>query len=113
VSGTVNHLSDHGLIPAAAGIGLRFAHHELVVQARPDVAWFEVHAENYFGGGAARQVLESVRRDYPLSLHGVGLSLGSAEALDGEHLRRLAGLVRGCPGAWSAGSIWPICCRCR
>jgi hypothetical protein len=109
VSGTVNHLSDHGLIPAAAGIGLRFAHHELVVQARPDVAWFEVHAENYFGGGAARQVLESVRRDYPLSLHGVGLSLGSAEALDGEHLRRLAGLVRGIePGLVSEHLSWSV-----
>ena len=92
--GTVHNLSEHSLIPAAAGIGLRFAHHELVLQARPDVAWFEVHAENFFGGGAVRRVLENVRRDYPLSLHGVGLSLGSAEPLDGEHLHRLAGLVR-------------------
>jgi hypothetical protein len=109
VSGTVHQLSEHGLIPAAAGIGLRFAHHEFVVQARPDVAWFEVHAENYFGGGAARQVLERVRRDYPLSLHGVGLSLGSAEGLDGEHLRRLAGLVRGMePGLVSEHLSWSV-----
>ena len=109
MSGTVHQVREHGLIPAAAGIGLRFAHHARVVQARPDVAWFEVHAENYFGGGAARQVLESVRRDYPLSLHGVGLSLGSAEALDAEHLRRIAGLVRGIePGLVSEHLSWSV-----
>jgi uncharacterized protein (UPF0276 family) len=109
VSGTVHNVSEHSLIPAAAGIGLRFAHHELVLQARPAVAWFEVHAENFFGGGVARQVLENVRRDYPLALHGVGLSLGSAEALDGEHLRRLAGLVRSIePGLVSEHLSWSV-----
>jgi uncharacterized protein len=81
-------------IPAAAGIGLRFPHHEFVLSARPAVAWFEVHAENYFGGGDARRTLERVRRDYPLSLHGVGLSLGSAAGLDTVHLNRLAELAR-------------------
>lgn len=107
--GTVHNLSEHSLIPAAAGIGLRFAHHELVLQARPDVAWFEVHAENFFGGGAVRRVLENVRRDYPLSLHGVGLSLGSAEPLDGEHLHRLAGLVRSIePGLVSEHLSWSV-----
>jgi hypothetical protein len=54
-----------GPIPAAAGIGLRFPHHQQVLHTRPDVPWFEVHAENYFGGGAARRTLEAVRRDYP------------------------------------------------
>lgn len=82
-----------GPIPASAGIGLRFPHHRHVLDTRPNVAWFEVHAENYFGGGTVRQVLQQVRRDYPLSLHGVGLSLGSAEALDDAHLARLADLV--------------------
>ena len=73
------------------------------------MAWFEVHAENFFGGGVARQVLENVRRDYPLALHGVGLSLGSAEALDGEHLRRLAGLVRSIePGLVSEHLSWSV-----
>ena len=94
MSGATHNVSEHSLIPAAAGIGLRFPHHELVVQGRPNVAWFEVHSENYFGGGTVRQVLTSVRRDYPLSLHGVGLSLGSAEELDAQHLLRIAGLVR-------------------
>jgi uncharacterized protein (UPF0276 family) len=60
---------------------------------RPPVGWFEVHAENYMGGGPALRALEAVRRDYPVSLHGVGLSLGSAEGLDGGHLDRLRSLV--------------------
>jgi uncharacterized protein (UPF0276 family) len=73
------------------------------------VAWFEVHAENYFGGGSARRALERVRRDYPLSVHGVGLSLGSAEGLDAEHLRRIAELVRGIePGLVSEHLSWSV-----
>jgi uncharacterized protein (UPF0276 family) len=80
-------------IPAAAGIGLRFMHHECVLDTQPAVAWFEVHAENYFGGGKLRRTLETVRRDYPLSLHGVGLSLGSAAGLDPVHLGRLVELA--------------------
>jgi uncharacterized protein (UPF0276 family) len=81
-------------IPAAAGIGLRFAHHESVLSTRPALPWLEVHAENYFGGGRVRRTLEAVRREYPLSLHGVGLSLGSAEGLDTAHLQRLVDLAR-------------------
>jgi uncharacterized protein len=109
VSGTTHEASDSGPIPAAAGIGLRFPHHDQVLQQRPRVAWFEVHAENYFGGGAARRVLASVRRDYPLSLHGVGLSLGSAEELDAEHLRRIAELVRRTePGLVSEHLSWSV-----
>ena len=109
MTGSTHSLDEHSPIPAAAGIGLRFPHHELVAQGRPQVAWFEVHAENYFGGGAARQLLTSVRRDYPLSLHGVGLSLGSAEELDGQHLRRIAELVRNIePGLVSEHLSWSV-----
>jgi hypothetical protein len=98
-----------GPIPAAAGIGLRFPHHEHVTGTRPAVSWFEVHAENYFGGGTVRQILERVRRDYPISLHGVGLSLGSAEGLDGTHLARLVGLVRAIePGLVSEHLSWSV-----
>ena len=79
-----------GSIPAAAGIGLRFPHHQAVLDTRPDVAWFEVHTENYLGGGKACAYLEAIRRDYPLSLHGVGLSLGSVDAVDETHLERVA-----------------------
>jgi uncharacterized protein len=76
-------------IPAKAGIGLRFQHHQAVLDARPDVAWMEVHTENYMGGGSPIHCLEVIRRDIPISLHGVGLSLGSAEGLDPAHLDRI------------------------
>ncbi len=82
-------------IPAAAGIGLRAPHLQRVLAERPRVPWFEMHTENFFGaGGAIHAALERVRADYPLSLHGVGLSLGSADALDNEHLATLRALVR-------------------
>src|SRR3989442_4640047 len=74
------------VIPASAGVGLRFAHHRAVLEERPAAAWFEVHAENYMGGGKPLAYLEAIRRDYPIALHGVGLSLGSAEGLDERHL---------------------------
>jgi uncharacterized protein (UPF0276 family) len=76
------------------GIGLRHAHYDAFMQAPPPVGWVEVHSENYFGdGGYDLHVLETVRRDLPVSLHGVGLGLGSAAPLDEAHLARLARLV--------------------
>ncbi len=83
-----------GAVPHAAGIGLRFPHHRRFMEERPPAAWLEVHAENYLGGGTARGCLDAIRRDYPVSLHGVGLSLGSAEGLDERHLQHIAALVR-------------------
>jgi len=80
-------------IPARAGVGLRFRHHREVLEARPAAAWFEVHTENYLGGGSAPACLDAIRRDYPVSLHGTGLSLGSAEGLDPAHLARVRELV--------------------
>ena len=76
-------------IPARAGIGLRFQHHWAVIDSKPLAAWFEVHTENYMGGGAPLRDLDAIRRDYAISLHGVGLSLGSAEGLDTRHLDRI------------------------
>lgn len=78
-----------GPIPAKAGIGLRFPHHQAVIETRPDIAWFEVHTENYMGGGIPLRDLDRIRQDYPVSCHGVGLSLGSAERLDRNHLERI------------------------
>jgi uncharacterized protein (UPF0276 family) len=96
-------------IPAAAGIGLRFPHHEHVTATHPAVPWFEVHAENYFGGGTVRRILHTVRRDYPIALHGVGLSLGSAEGLASAHLARLAELARELePGLISEHLSWSV-----
>jgi uncharacterized protein (UPF0276 family) len=81
-------------IPAHAGIGLRAQHHAAVVTDRPDVGWLEAHSENYFAdGGAQLEHLAKARALYPLSLHGVGLSLGSADSLDAGHLRKLKRLV--------------------
>jgi uncharacterized protein len=76
------------------GIGLRAQHYRAFLEGRPPVGWLEVHSENYFGaGGFDLHVLDHVRRDYPLSLHGVGLSLGSADGLREEHLIKLCRLV--------------------
>lgn len=80
-------------MPVAAGIGLRAPHVERIVRERPRVAWLETHAENLFAnGGAFRAAIDCIRADYPLSLHGVGLSLGSADRLDVAHLQRLRAL---------------------
>jgi hypothetical protein len=97
-----------GPIPASAGIGLRAAHHARVIDERPRVAWFEVHAENFFAdGGPQLRLLEQVRRDYPLSVHGVGLGLGSTDPLDRQHLARLRRLVdRFDPGLVSEHLCW-------
>lgn len=79
-----------GPIPAAAGIGLRSAHHEALLAQRPALGFIEAHTENYFhDGGAAAAALLRARSNYPLSLHGVGLGLGSAEGVDREHLARV------------------------
>lgn len=76
------------------GIGLRTVHADEIIATRPAVGWLEVHTENYLGGGPRVRGLHALRRDYPISLHGVGLSLGSAEGPDARHLGRVAGLVR-------------------
>jgi uncharacterized protein (UPF0276 family) len=81
--------AQRGSVPAKAGIGLRFQHHAAVLATRPDVAWLEVHTENYMGGGLPCAYLEAIRADYPISLHGIGLSLGSADRIDTAHLRRI------------------------
>lgn len=81
-------------LPAAAGIGLRAPHVAQVDAERPRVAWLEVHSENYYAdGGPALAALERIRRDYPLSLHGVGMSLGSTDPLDRGHLAKLKRLI--------------------
>jgi len=96
-------------IPAKAGIGLRFPHHQAVLDMRPDVAWMEVHTENYMGGGTALRYLDAIRRDVPISLHGVGLSLGSAEGLDPAHLQRIKAVAERIePGLMSEHIAWSV-----
>lgn len=80
--------------PRLAGIGLRTPHFEAFAAAPPAVSFLEVHSENFFAdGGPAIDWLERFRADHAISLHGVALSLGSAEGLDARHLDRLARLV--------------------
>ena len=102
-------ISKSSLIPARAGIGLRFQHHQPVLDTRPDVAWMEVHTENYMGGGTPLKYLDAIRRDTPISLHGVGLSLGSAEGVDPAHLERIRRVAeRVEPGLMSEHIAWNL-----
>lgn len=95
-------------IPQRAGIGLRAQHFRAVLASLPEVGWLEVHSENFFGdGGQALYYLERIRQHYPVSLHGVGLSLGSVDAPDAEHLRRLRTLAERIePGLVSEHLSW-------
>lgn len=80
--------------PRAAGVGLRTPHYRAFLEGRPKVGFLEVHSENYLArAGWDWHVLTSLRRDYPLSLHGVGLGLGSVHGFSGPHLERLRLLV--------------------
>ena len=79
---------------ALVGIGLRQAHYQAVIEQAPELGWFEVHSENYFNpGGPNHYFLSKVREDYPLSLHGVGLSIGSTDPVDMDYLASLKQLV--------------------
>jgi len=108
----VSHLESRGVplgpIPARAGIGLRSVHHDALLTERPAIGWIEAHTENYFHeGGAAGRALERARASYPLSLHGVGLGLGSAEGLDRRHLARVKrAIARYQPALVSEHACW-------
>jgi hypothetical protein len=105
-----HHIDGHATIPARAGIGLRHPHIQAFLDGPPPVGWAEVHSENYLAGGGPRlSALERIRRDLPISCHGVGLSLGSAEGLDGAHLAALARLfARIEPGLVSEHVSWSV-----
>jgi uncharacterized protein (UPF0276 family) len=78
-----------------AGIGWRHPHYAELLQSLPALDFLEVHSENFFGdGGAALAVLAQARAHYAVSLHGVGLALGSAAGIEAAHLEQLAQLVQ-------------------
>src|SRR5271169_6993721 len=82
-------------LPHRAGVGLKPEHIDQIIAERPDLGFFEIHAENYMGeGGPPHRRLEAIRASYPLSLHGVGLSIGSPGPLDQAHVGRLAAVAR-------------------
>ena len=95
-------------VPNRAGVGLKACHYSDILEGKPDIGWFEVHPENFMGdGGPPHAYLNKIRQDYPLSLHGVGLSIGGAEALDTNHLNRLNALIdRYQPALFSEHLAW-------
>jgi len=99
---------EHGMIPARAGVGLKADHYRPILEKSPDIGFFEVHAENYMGaGGPPHRYLAAIRDRYPLSLHGVGLSIGADRPLDRAHLHRLKHLIeRYEPGLFSEHLAW-------
>jgi uncharacterized protein (UPF0276 family) len=88
------HGADPVRLKGKSGIGLRAQHHAEIIARLPPIGWFEAHSENYFAtGGAHRKQLLQIRQDYEVSLHGVGLSLGSTDPMNRDHLRGLCRLV--------------------
>jgi uncharacterized protein (UPF0276 family) len=95
-------------IPARVGVGLKAEHYRTIIDTAPDVGFFEVHAENYMGaGGPPHRYLSAIRERYPLSLHGVGLSIGADRPLDEDQIERLKLLIlRYRPGLFSEHLAW-------
>lgn len=95
-------------LPPRSGLGLKTEHFREVLGAQPDIGFFEVHAENYMvAGGPFHHFLGLIREQYPLSLHGVGLSIGAEGPLDNQHLQRLAALIeRYQPQSFSEHLAW-------
>jgi uncharacterized protein (UPF0276 family) len=104
----VHTLPPPSVSPARAGIGLKPEHYRTILDTLPDIGFFEIHAENYMGaGGPPHRYLAAVRERYPLSLHGVGLSIGADRPLDRAHLGRLRHLIdRYAPFLFSEHLAW-------
>lgn len=100
--------SSLGVLPARAGLGLKPQHYREILETLPPVGFFEIHAENYMGdGGPPHRYLEQIRACYPLSVHGVGLSIGGDQPLDQMHLARLRRLIeRYEPESFSEHLAW-------
>jgi len=100
--------ADSDRLPARAGLGLKTQHFDAVLATRPDIGFFEIHAENYMvPGGPFHHYLGRIREHYPLSVHGVGLSIGAEAPLDRAHLDRLAALLeRYAPQSFSEHLAW-------
>ncbi|WP_404406352.1 DUF692 family multinuclear iron-containing protein [Pelagibacterium halotolerans] len=95
-------------LPNRAGLGLKPEHYAQILEHKPELGFFEVHAENYMGaGGPPHRYLEAICAHYPLSLHGVGLSIGGEKPLDKEHLKRLRFLIdKYSPASFSEHLAW-------
>jgi uncharacterized protein len=88
-------------IPDGAGIGLRLPHLSEVVATRPDVGWLEIHPENFLANAHAMELLTELSKTYPISVHTVGISVGSASGIDRLHVKQIQKLVdRNCGSAF-------------
>lgn len=98
----------HAGLPPRAGVGLKPQHIQDILDTAPDLGFFEIHAENYLvAGGPLHADLTRIAERYPLSIHGVGLSIGGEDPLDSDHLRALRGLLdRYQPAAFSEHLAW-------
>jgi uncharacterized protein (UPF0276 family) len=94
----------------SAGVSLKPQHYRAILETAPEVGFFEIHAENYMGaGGPPHRYLSAIRERYPLSVHGVGLSIGGAEPVDREHLARLKGVVARYTPSWVSEHLaWSV-----
>ena len=97
-----------GKINASAGVGLKGQHVADILETKPDIGFFEVHAENYMGaGGLPHAQLRSIRENYPISVHGVGMSIGSSGKISKDHLARFKAVVETYePGLVSEHLAW-------
>jgi hypothetical protein len=86
-------MTSHRRMLQGAGIGLRLPHIAEIVATRPRVGWLEVHPENFLANPHAAELLTELSRDYPISVHSVGVSVGSATGIDHAHLRRVRALI--------------------
>ncbi|WP_019601917.1 DUF692 domain-containing protein [Teredinibacter turnerae] len=95
-------------LPRRAGIGLKPVHYHEILEHRPDIGWFEIHPENYLcDGGPPHRYLEAIAAHYPISFHGVGMSLGSAEGVCKTHLKAIRQLCdRYQPAQFSEHLAW-------
>ncbi|WP_227544590.1 MNIO family bufferin maturase [Sapientia aquatica] len=90
----MSHSNDKLTFPALGyGVGLRTQHYRDFLRQRPSIDWLEVHSENYFGVGVDLDVLDNLRADYPISMHGVGLGIGSAHGYSLEHVAKIKALA--------------------
>ena len=81
-------------LPATSGVSLKACHYRCILEDDPSIGWFEIHPENYMGdGGLPHRYLTAISDRYPISMHGVGMSLGSAGGIDNGHLEALTRLV--------------------
>jgi uncharacterized protein (UPF0276 family) len=86
-------MKQHSRAPLRAGVGLRLQHLKGVLETRPEAAWFEIHPENYLANPYAAEMLFEIAALYPVSVHSVGVSVGSADGIDRAHLKRVRALI--------------------